>query len=69
VVRDDYQNQGIGRELLSYLDLLARKDGLHGFTAEVLIDNRPMLHLFEKAGFNIERRSDSGTYELKMSFK
>ena len=55
VVRDDYQNQGIGAELLDYLTYLAKRKGLHGFTATVLMDNKPMLMLFEKAGFVIEQ--------------
>ncbi len=68
VVRDDYQNRGIGSELLSYLTFLARKQGLLGFTAEVLMENRPMLHLFEKMGFVIDKRLEEQTYELKMAF-
>jgi len=32
-VRDDYQNQRIGGELLSYLTYLAKKQGIFGFTA------------------------------------
>lgn len=69
VVRDDYQSKGIGAELLSYLIYLAKKNGLHGFTAEVLIDNKPMLNLFERMGFVIERRAEAGVYELIMSFR
>ncbi|MCS6936214.1 MAG: GNAT family N-acetyltransferase [Candidatus Bipolaricaulota bacterium] len=69
VVRDDYQGQGIGTELLSYLTYLAKRQGLHGFTAEVLEENRPMLHLFEKMGFDIEKRRAEGVYELKMTFR
>jgi len=69
VVRDDYQNQGIGKELLTYLTQLAMRQGLLGFTAEVLFENQPMLHLFEKMGFDIERRSSAGVYELKLVFR
>jgi acyl-CoA hydrolase/GNAT superfamily N-acetyltransferase len=69
VVRDDYQRKGIGRELLSYLTYLAKKQGLLGFTAEVLIENTPMLHLFESMGFDIQRRSNEGVYELRMAFR
>jgi len=69
VVRDDYQNKGIGMELLSYLTYLAKREGLLGFTAEVLVENRPMLHLFEKMGFDIQKRSEQGVYELKMAFR
>jgi len=72
VVRDDYHNRGIGRELLTYLTYLAKKQGLLGFTAEVLVENKPMLHvlrLFEQVGFEIERKMESGVYELGIAFK
>ena len=67
-VRDNYQNHGIGQELLSYLTNLAKKEGLLAFTAEVLAENRQMLHVFQKGGFNINMRRDDSTYELKMDF-
>jgi len=66
--RDDYHNQGIGTELLSYLTHLAKREGLLGFTAEVLIENKPMLHVFEKGGFDIKKKSDAGVFDLKMAF-
>jgi len=69
VVKDEYQDKGIGTELLSYLTYLAQKQGLFGFTAEVLAENSPMLHLFEKMGFDIETRKAEGVYELKMAFR
>ena len=69
LVRDEWQNMGIGMELLSYLTYLAKKDGLSGFTAEVLRENTAMLHLFESMGFDIDKQSDSGMFELKMKFK
>ena len=68
VVHEQYQNRGIGRELLNYLTLLAKKQGLLGFSAEVLVENRPMLHLFEKMGFGMDKRVEEQTYELKMAF-
>lgn len=68
-VRDDHQNKGIGAELLSYLTYLAKKQGLLGFCAEVLVENRPMLHLFEKMGFEIKKRREEGVYELEMTFR
>ena len=69
VVRDDYQGRGIGTELLAYLAFLARKQGLMGFTAEVLVDNKPVLHLLEKMGFDIEKRKEAGVYEMKIAFR
>jgi GNAT superfamily N-acetyltransferase len=68
-VRDDQQNTGIGFALLQYLTYLAKRQGLLGFTADVLVDNKPMLHVFEKGGFDIKRTSDSGVYDLILKFK
>jgi acyl-CoA hydrolase/RimJ/RimL family protein N-acetyltransferase len=67
-VRDDYQGKGVGTELLSYITYLGKRSGLLGFSAEVLQDNQDMLHLFEKMGFEIERRGFEGVYQLKMDF-
>ena len=69
VVRDDYQGKGIGTALLSYLTELAQREGLMGFTAEVLMENASMMHLFEKTGFDIQRRTEDGVIELRMGFR
>ncbi|WP_216701552.1 bifunctional acetyl-CoA hydrolase/transferase family protein/GNAT family N-acetyltransferase [Gloeothece verrucosa] len=69
VVKDEYQHQGIGTELLSYLTYLAKKQGLLGFTAELLLENKPMLHLFEKMGFEMNKKMGDGVFELKMMFR
>ncbi len=68
-VKDTCQNQGIGSELLAYLTYLAKRQGLLGFTAEVLSDNQPMMHVFEKGGFDLEKRSVAGLWELRMTFR
>ena len=47
VVRDDYQNLGVGMELLSYLRNIAEKQGLLGFTAEVC-QKTLVAHLLKK---------------------
>ena len=70
-VRDDYQTKGIKTLLtyLTYLTYLDKRQGLLGFTAEVLVENRPMMNLFEKMGFDIKKRVSEGVYELDMMFK
>jgi GNAT superfamily N-acetyltransferase len=68
VVRDRFQGLGIGRELLSYLVYLAKRQGLLGFTGEVLVENRSMVRLFEKMGFDTEKRSEEGVYLMRMWF-
>ncbi len=69
VVADRYQGQGVGRELLSYLILLARRRGILGFTGEVLLDNSGMVQLFEKMGFATKKRSEEGVYIMRMWFR
>jgi GNAT superfamily N-acetyltransferase len=68
-VRDAYQRKGIGSGLLAYLTYLAKRQGLLGFTAEVLSGNEPMLHTFAKGGFDISRKLESGIYKLELAFR
>lgn len=68
MVRDEYQGQGIGTTLIEYLTVIAKNQGLYGFTAEVLADNRKMLRVFEKMGYDIEKKRKYGEYELRMRF-
>jgi acyl-CoA hydrolase/ribosomal protein S18 acetylase RimI-like enzyme len=67
-VRDDYQKKGIGTELLDYITLLAKNEGLQGFTADVLGDNKPMLHLFDKMDYKVEKKIEDGVYEYTITF-
>jgi acyl-CoA hydrolase/GNAT superfamily N-acetyltransferase len=69
VVADKHQGRGVGRELLSYLILLARKRGILGFTGEVLFENSGMVQLFEKMGFATSKRSEEGVYIMRMWFR
>ena len=69
VVKDEYQDMGVGYDLLTYLTRLARRRGLLGFTAEVLVENEPMLNLFKNMGFDIENRSEEGAIEMRMTFR
>ena len=64
-VRDKDQRQGIGTELLNYLIYLGKRNGLLAFVAEVLYENKPMLTVFEKAGFKVTS-SGSGLYYLSL---
>jgi acyl-CoA hydrolase/RimJ/RimL family protein N-acetyltransferase len=69
VVKDSYQQKSVGTEVLFYLTSIARQRGILGFTAEVLLDNEPMLRLFEKLGFDIDRRWEENMYHLNIPFK
>ena len=66
-VRDKDQKMGIGTGLLDYLIYLGKRNGLLAFDAEVLYENKPMLTVFERAGFQIVS-SGSGVYYLRLVF-
>ncbi|MFU8795491.1 MAG: GNAT family N-acetyltransferase, partial [Dethiobacteria bacterium] len=69
VVRDDFQGKGIGVELLSYLVTVAKNEGLHTFTADVLPDNLAVLRLIEKLGLKFDRKWDSGLIHIVIYLK
>ncbi len=69
VVRDDCQGKGVATELLTYLTYLAKKQGLLGFTAEVLSGNDPVFRIFDKMGFAVSKRNEAGIIEMKAMFK
>lgn len=69
LVGDTWQNRGIGIVLLEYLTEIAKKDGLLGFSATVLAENKAMLHLFESMDFQMEKKLESGVYEFTMGFQ
>ena len=69
VVRDDCQGKGVATELLTYLTYLAKKQGLLGFTAEVLSGNDPVFRVFNKMGFAVSKRNEAGIIEMKAMFK
>src|SRR5690606_10731162 len=63
-VDDAHQGKGIATLLLEHLAAIARSNGISRFTAEVLADNRPMLSVFSRAGWPVERRFESGVVDL-----
>ena len=71
-VANEYQNKGIGRELLLHLISLARAQGLKGLTAQVLVDNAAILRLLRSLDgieYDIQRRVEEGVFFLDMVFK
>ncbi len=66
VVKDEYQNKGLGEEILSYLVFLASKQGLLSLQAEILQDNVQVLHILENLGFETEKRISGNAIILKL---
>jgi acyl-CoA synthetase (NDP forming)/RimJ/RimL family protein N-acetyltransferase len=63
-VDDRHQGKGVATLLLEHLASIARTNGIHRFTAEVLADNRAMLSVFARAGWPLQRRFDSGVVDV-----
>jgi acetyl coenzyme A synthetase (ADP forming)-like protein len=64
-VADELQGRGIGTRLLEQLAAEAAVHGIESFVAEVLTGNRPMLRVFEDAGFDVTRRLAAGEVEVR----
>jgi acyl-CoA synthetase (NDP forming)/GNAT superfamily N-acetyltransferase len=64
MVDDAHQGKGIATLLLEHLAAIAQSNGIRRFTAEVLADNRPMLAVFSRAGWPVQRRFESGVVDL-----
>ncbi|MHB8829473.1 MAG: GNAT family N-acetyltransferase [Syntrophales bacterium] len=69
IVDENYQGKGIASFLLKMLIEAAMEQGIEGFTADVLYDNKAMLKVFEKASFPINAVIKYGVYKLEIPFK
>jgi acyl-CoA synthetase (NDP forming) len=63
-VPDDLHDLGIATLLLEHLVSAARERGLRAFTAEALLENRPMLGVFAAAGLPVHQQLSEGVVEL-----
>jgi GNAT superfamily N-acetyltransferase len=69
VVRDKWQGNGIGSFLFKYLASIARRQGIAGFTAEVLKDNKPMLAILNNGGFKVRSALHEDVYSVSLDFE
>jgi len=69
LVCDEWQNKGIGTRLIRKLVDVARRNGIAGFTADVLHGNHGMLHVFHRCGYPVESKMSDGVYSLRIPFK
>ena len=65
-VADAHQARGIGTRLVEQLATRAASHGIESFVGEVMADNSPMIHVFEKVGFEVTRTLAGG--EVEMAF-
>jgi acyl-CoA hydrolase/GNAT superfamily N-acetyltransferase len=69
VVRDDWQNRGLGTGLLQYLSQVAMRNGIRGFTAEVLRENRAMQRVFHKTDYKVVSEPHDDVYSFVIEFQ
>ena len=68
VVLDGWQGKGIGTFLFNHLMKIARRNGIRGFTAEVLSQNRAMQAVFDRSNCKTRSRLAEGVYSYEMIF-
>ena len=68
VVRDEWQNQGIGSFLYKHLTSIAKRNGLSGFTAEVLRENRAMQTVLNKSAGSVRSEAAEGAISYRIDF-
>ncbi len=66
MVDDAHRGRGLATIFLEYLITAAREAGFDGLVAEVLPDNRRMLAVFERAGFDAHRQFADGVIEVEL---
>jgi len=68
-VADKMQNHGIGTFLLKHLMRVARRNGIRGFTAEVLVENKAMQAVINKSNTKVSSRVGNNVISYEMEFK
>ena len=68
VVRDEWQGHGLGTFLIRYLASIAIRNGIAGFTAEVLSGNRTMQAVMHKTPYQVRSRVEGAVYHYDMDF-
>jgi acyl-CoA hydrolase/RimJ/RimL family protein N-acetyltransferase len=68
VVDEKFVGRGIASFLLEMLIRYSREQGVTGFSADVLSDNKAMLKVFEKLPFVVNSKLEYGVYHLTINF-
>ena len=68
IVRDDWQGRGIGTFVMKHLTSIAKRNGIAGFTAEVLTGNRPMQAVLDHSNMKVRRSHGDGVFHYELDF-
>jgi len=69
VVDASYQGKGVASYLFELLIRIAREEGIAGFMADVLANNKAMLKVYEKSPYPVHTVLSEGVYKLTIPFK
>ncbi|HEY2893987.1 MAG TPA: GNAT family N-acetyltransferase [Pirellulales bacterium] len=67
IIDDPHQRLGIATHLITHLIKIARAAALQEFVAEVLVDNAPMLKVFERCGLAMTTRRERGVVHVTLA--
>ena len=68
VVRDDYQNCGLGTAIMIRLTRYARKHGVTAFVATIHISNNRIINFVRKSGLSFQRKlKEPGIWEVRVN--
>ncbi len=68
VIRDAWQKHHIGTFLFKHLATIAKRNGIAGFTAEVLRENQGMQAIFNHSGYTVKSSLQEGVYSFQIDF-
>lgn len=68
-VSDQWQRRGIGSFMLKHLTRMARRNGIGGFTAEVLAENKGMQTVFNRSGLKVKSQYRGDVFSYEMDFE
>lgn len=65
-IRDDFQNMGIGTELMRLLAEMARENGFERLVGDMLSDNVTMWRVFQHLPYHATRTADGMYYQVAL---
>jgi acyl-CoA hydrolase/GNAT superfamily N-acetyltransferase len=68
VVRDGWQGKRLGTFVFKHLVNIAKRNGISGFTAEVLRENERMQAVFNHSNLKVKSQLEEGVYSYVMDF-
>lgn len=66
VVRDDWQNNGLGRLLLSRIIAIGREHGISRFATVIAPENRTIMKMITELGYDVKSSFSDGAYIFEL---